>query len=48
MFRRDGGRWTLAYAQLHAYKAGLFRSGRDLIETTFVVTQRRHSTHFAP
>ena len=75
VFRRDGGRWKLAYAQLHAYKAGLFRSGRDLIEsqpiyrsgdpnccpsggfeqrrfhwngTTFVVTQRRHSTHFAP
>jgi hypothetical protein len=33
VFRRAGNGWKLAYAQLHAYKVGLFRSGGDLIES---------------
>lgn len=33
VFRADGSRWRLAYRQLHAYKVGLFRSGRDMIES---------------
>jgi hypothetical protein len=33
VFRADGSRWRLAFRNLHAYKIGLFRSGRDLIES---------------
>jgi hypothetical protein len=33
VFRHTGNGWKLAYAQLHAYKVGLFRSGNDLIES---------------
>jgi hypothetical protein len=33
VFRRSGGRWKLAYAQLHGYKVGLFRRGTDLVES---------------
>ena len=32
VFRPVDGAWKLAYAQLHAYKAALVRSGRDLVE----------------
>jgi hypothetical protein len=33
VFRRSRGRWRLAFRQLQAYKVGLFRVGRDLVES---------------
>jgi len=33
VFRPTPTGWKLAYARLHAYKVGLFRSGRDLIDS---------------
>jgi hypothetical protein len=33
VFRRSSGRWRVAYAQLKAYKVGLFRVGGDLVES---------------
>jgi hypothetical protein len=33
VFRRANGRWQVAFSQLHAYKVGLFRVDRDLVES---------------
>ena len=34
VFRKRGGRWTLALRVLQGYKVGLFRVGGDLVEST--------------
>jgi hypothetical protein len=33
VFRADGSRWRLAFRNLQAYEVGLFRAGRDLLES---------------